>query len=61
MKQVIRKGFQERKDLSKDLEVRESAKQIAGRRALEAEGEARAKKLRQERAQYVPGTTSRLV
>lgn len=47
--------------MSEDLEMRELAKQIAGRRALEAEGEARAKKLRQERAQYVPGTTSRLV
>lgn len=61
MKQVIRIGFQERRGLSKYLEVRELAKQIGSRRALEAEGGAGAKKLRQQCVPYVPGTTRRLV
>lgn len=47
-KQVIRVGLQERKDLSEDWEVRKLAKQMAGRRALRAEGATRARKLRQE-------------
>lgn len=40
------KGFQGRKHLNKDLEVRELAKHVAGRGALEAEGMATAKKLK---------------
>lgn len=47
-KQVIRIGLRERKNLSENLQVRKLAKQMVGRRALRAEGAARARKLRQE-------------